>query len=282
MMTQQEMEALRGFLAQLTQVQGITRDAQAATMIAAAFTQQPDAGYLLVQRAMLLDQALSGARAQIEQLQSQLQTEREQSRAGGSGGGGGGFLDPASTWGRSGNDLRSPGSSTPAGPREAGASLAPRIDPRMDQRYEQAAPYGQAQAPLQPMPQPAQRSGLFGGGGGGGGFLGNMAATAAGVAGGAFLFQGLSGLMGNHGGGFLGDHGGARPVENTTVNNFYDSASEAGGAEPARLAAIHDGGGDGRGDAGNDNSALSDGLDNGLDDLGGNDDFGAQDDTSSI
>ena len=275
MMTPQEMEALRGFLGQLTQVQGITKDPQATTMIGAAFTQQPDAGYLLVQRAMLLDQALAGARAQIEQLQNQLQAEREQSRAGGGGGGAGaGFLDPASSWGRSGNDLRGAGSSAPAGRREVGASLAPRSDPRMDQRYEQAAPYGQAQAPLQPMQQPVQRPGLFGGGGGGGGFLGNMAATAAGVAGGAFLFQGLSGLMGNHGSGFLGDHGGARPVENTTVNNFYDSAADDVGAQPARVAGIDDGGVD--------NSALSDGLDTGLDDLAGNDDFGSQDDSSSI
>ncbi len=277
MMTPQETEALRGFLAQLTQVQGITRDPQAAGMIAAAFTQQPDAGYLLVQRAMLLDQALTGARAQIEQLQNQLQSEREQSRAGG--GGSGGFLDPASTWGRSGNDLRNPGMSALPGRREAGAGPAPRIDPRMDQRYEQAAPYGQAQAPMQPpMQPPIQRPGLFGGGGGG--FLGNMAATAAGVAGGAFLFQGLSGLMSNHGGGFLGDHGGARPVENTTVNNFYDSAPEVAAGEPARLAG--NGERDGLVDGGIDNSGLSDGLDNGLDDLAGNDDFSGQDDSSSI
>lgn len=262
MMTPQETEALRGFLAQLTQVQGISKDPQAAAMIAAAFTQQPDAGYLLVQRAMLLDQALASARAQIEQLQNQLQAEREQSRAGSSGGGG--FLDPASSWGRSGADLtRGAGSSALAG------RLDPRSDPRPGQRYEPAAAYPQAPTPA---PAPVQRGGLFGGGGSG--FLGNMAATAAGVAGGAFLFQGLSGLMGgHHGSGFLGDHG-----TGTTVNNFYDSSPEASAGEPARLAADADGGSD----SGVDNSALSDGLDNGIDDLAGNDDFGAQDDTSSI
>ena len=275
MMTPQESEALRGFLGQLTQVQGITKDAQAAAMIATAFSQQPDAGYLLVQRAMLLDQALVTARSQIDQLQNQLQAERDQSRTGSAGsassGSGGGFLDPASSWGRGGNDLsRASGSSGLAGRRD-GPGQAPQPGQRTDQRYDTAAPYASAQAPMQ---APAQRPGLFGGGGGGSGFLGSMAATAAGVAGGAFLFQGLSGLMGNHGSGLMGDHGAAKPAENTTVNNFYDSApdtaADTAADAPARLSSNAD------------NGSMSDGLDSGIDDLAGNDDFDSQDDSSSV
>ena len=56
----------------------------------------------------------------------------------------------------------------------------------------------------------------------GGGFLQNAMATAAGVAGGALLFQGIEGLMG-HGGGYGGVGGcfmgGNQPSE--VVNNYY-------------------------------------------------------------
>jgi hypothetical protein len=53
----------------------------------------------------------------------------------------------------------------------------------------------------------------------GGGFLQNAMATAAGVAGGALLFQGIENLMG-HGGGF---GGGNQPTE--VVNNYYTDGS---------------------------------------------------------
>jgi hypothetical protein len=53
----------------------------------------------------------------------------------------------------------------------------------------------------------------------GGGFLQNAMATAAGVAGGALLFQGIENLMG-HGGGFGGE---SQPTE--VVNNYYNEPS---------------------------------------------------------
>lgn len=261
MMTPQETEALGSFLAQLTQVQGITKDPQAASMIAAAFSQQPDAGYLLVQRAMLLDQALATSRAQINDLQNQLQAEREQTRAGS----GGGFLDPASSWGRSAGDPQR--ASGLVGRRDMAPAAGAGMAPRMDQRFEPAQQYAQPMAS-------APRGGLFGGGGGGGGFLGTMAATAAGVAGGAFLFQGIENMMGHHGAGsgLLGDHA----AGSGTTNNFYgaDSASAATD-NPARLESGVD-------NSGVDNSSVESDLDNGIDDLAGGDDFSSQDDTSSI
>jgi hypothetical protein len=55
----------------------------------------------------------------------------------------------------------------------------------------------------------------------GGSFLQNAAATAAGVAGGALLFQGIENLLG-HGGGFGGGNGfmgQAQPTE--VINNYY-------------------------------------------------------------
>ncbi|WP_347328991.1 DUF2076 family protein, partial [Ralstonia pseudosolanacearum] len=91
-MTPQELQALESFLAQLTQAQAGTKDPQAEARIAEAVARQPDAAYLLVQRAMLLDQALAGAKTQIAQLQTRLQTAQAT--------GSGAFLDPAGTWGQ--------------------------------------------------------------------------------------------------------------------------------------------------------------------------------------
>lgn len=60
-----------------------------------------------------------------------------------------------------------------------------------------------------------------------GSMLGTVAATAAGVAGGAFLYQGIEHLFnGNSGSGFAHQNGLSAPVENienTTVNNYYGS-----------------------------------------------------------
>jgi hypothetical protein len=61
----------------------------------------------------------------------------------------------------------------------------------------------------------------------GGGFLQNAMATAAGVAGGALLFQGIENLLGHNsgpfggGGGFLGQN---QPTE--IINNYYEAPSE--------------------------------------------------------
>jgi hypothetical protein len=77
----------------------------------------------------------------------------------------------------------------------------------------------------------------FAPGGGLGSFLRNVGTTAAGVAGGEMLFEGLSGLFGGHrgfgwGGGFGGMGGGyGGPVENVVINNYEDGGSYDGGAD---------------------------------------------------
>lgn len=199
-MSPQETQALQDFLQQLTQVRGISKDAQADAMIRAAVAQQPDAAYLLVQRALLMEQALNATKAQVAALQSQVQSLQ----AGAAGGGREpGFLD-GNAWGHA-----------PAAARAQAA--APAYVPA-------TAP---APAPVAPAYQaaPAQSSGFFGGGMGS--MLGTVAATAAGVAGGAFLYQGIEHLFGgNSGSSFAHQNGLSAPVENienTTVNNYYGS-----------------------------------------------------------
>ncbi|WP_343722065.1 DUF2076 domain-containing protein [Herbaspirillum seropedicae] len=205
-MSPQETQALQDFLQQLTEVRGISKDPQADAMIAAAVARQPDAAYLLVQRALLVEQALNAAKAQVAALQSQVQALQ----AGGAREPG--FLD-GNAWGRAATASRPQayGSAAPATPA-APAYAAP------------AAPAYQ----VAPAPAPAPSSGFFGGGMGS--MLGTVAATAAGVAGGAFLYQGIEHLFnGNGGSGFAHQNGLSAPVENienTTVNNYYGSDAD--------------------------------------------------------
>lgn len=157
-MTDQERVLLQDFLQQLLRIRGIDKDTEADVMIAKAFAQQPDAPYLVVQRALLLEQALNAAKAEIAELRNQ------QVR----GGSGQGFLSGANAWGR--------------GPEQ----VPPRATLSVSGRPIPADP---AVAPATPAPAPMPRSPM-------GSFLGQAAATAAGVAGGAFLFQGLESLLG--------------------------------------------------------------------------------------
>ena len=88
-------------------------------------------------------------------------------------------------------------------------------------------PTGPGQPDYGPGPQPgyAPAGGPFSMGGGLGSFLRSAGTTAAGVAGGEMLFQGLSGLFGGHHGMFGGGgYGYGAPVEETVVNNYYDDS----------------------------------------------------------
>lgn len=81
-MNTQERDQLSQFLQQLAAAKLGNKDQDAANMIAETVARQPDAAYLLVQRAMLLDQALNTAKAQINDLQNQLQTSRSGNQGG--------------------------------------------------------------------------------------------------------------------------------------------------------------------------------------------------------
>ncbi|GAA7756161.1 MULTISPECIES: DUF2076 domain-containing protein [Cupriavidus] len=227
-MTPQDMQALETFLSQLVQARADGKDPQAAAMIADAAGRQPDAAYLLVQRAMLLDRALVNAQAQIASLQQQLQQMQQ-------GQGSRSFIDDANAWGNH------PGRAMPG--------AAPSAPPPY-----QAAP--QYPSTPQPAPQPPQtaRPGFLSGGLGG--TLGSIATTAAGVAGGAMLFQGIENLFHrNSGGGFFGQPAmGSAPTE-TVINNYYEDGSGSNGGGGGSNALLAD---NGNLDSGN--------LDNGLDD----------------
>ena len=75
-MNTQERDMLNAFLAQLTQAQVGAKDPEAETLIAQAVAKQPNAGYLLVQRAMQLDFVLQQSQAKVAELQAQLDRQQ--------------------------------------------------------------------------------------------------------------------------------------------------------------------------------------------------------------
>jgi hypothetical protein len=89
----QEREKLSRFLQQLLQARLVSKDGEADRLIQEACQSQPDALYLLVQRSLLLEQALENAEAEIARLRRE--RENAASRPGG-------FLDN-NAWGNTGN-----------------------------------------------------------------------------------------------------------------------------------------------------------------------------------
>ena len=86
-MNNQEREQISRFLNQLGEIKlsAADKDLEAEQLIQIATAKQPDAVYLLVQRALLLEQALQTAKGQITDLQNQLQSRQPTAM--------GGFLD---------------------------------------------------------------------------------------------------------------------------------------------------------------------------------------------
>ncbi|HEY4166916.1 MAG TPA: DUF2076 domain-containing protein [Reyranella sp.] len=146
-MQQQERDLIADLFGRLQQYENQPRDAEAERLIASYIARQPASPYLLVQTALVQEEALKQARARIAELESKASSQAS---------GQGSFL---------GNAPR------PAGPW--GSAPAPQQQPAPPP----ASPWGQASA--------------------GGGFLRSALTTAAGVAGGALLFEGIRNMFGH-------------------------------------------------------------------------------------
>jgi len=192
-MNPQEYEALRSLLSQLVETHGVNMDPEADLLIREAVARQPEATYLLVQRTLLLGAALDEARRRIAALSMPRQ---------------GSTSDPL--WGFT-------------SPPEAIIAAAALTPPRLNSGVALASP---PSAPATVSSAPGSSGAAVPS------FLGQAAATAAGVAGGAFLFQGIEDLLG-HRGGELSAHDTALPAEDVTINNYY--GSEPGDRREAAL-----------------------------------------------
>jgi hypothetical protein len=163
-MQSEERELISGLFGRLQPFEGQPRDSEAEAMIKEAVARQPAAPYLLVQTVLVQEQALKAAQERIAELEA---------KSGAAAPAASGFLGSApkiGPWGAAQPDA-------PA----AGAAPRPSVP--------------STRSPLQAAVAPQQ-------GGGGGGFLRTAMATAAGVAGGALLFEGIRNLMGSNPGPF--------------------------------------------------------------------------------
>lgn len=217
-MTNEERDLITGLFNRLRSADHPQKDQEAATLIQQAAAAQPSAPYLLVQTVLVQEHALSNAQARIQQLEQQVAAG---SSGHGVGGGVGSFLS-----GLLGGHPSQPASGQPAG-RSTG------VPPTPAQTYA---------APTPPYPSTVNMPP-----GAGGGFLRSALGTAAGVAGGAMLFEGIQSLLGHNagpfgggfggGGGFFGGGGGfgggPEIIENReVVNNYYDERGNGNDVAP--------------------------------------------------
>src|SRR5689334_8331386 len=214
-MTPQEKDLLTTLLDRLRNTPRQPKDPEAEALIRQAAAQQPDLPYYLVQTVLIQDLSLHQAQQRITELEQQAADAQQAGKPGVGSFLGGlfGTRPPAAA-----------GNTPPAGPwtRSPQAAAAPPAQPYAQPGSAQPG-YGQPQPGYG---QPMGAGGMMGGAGGG--FLRSAAATAAGVAGGALLFQGISSLFGNHyAGGLMG--GGMTPgLGESVVNNYYGSDAAGG------------------------------------------------------
>lgn len=260
-MTPQEKDLITTLLARLKSAGGQQKDPEADALIRQALTEQPDAPYYLVQTVLIQDLALHNAQNQIAQLEQQVAGAQQAVSKPTS------FL--GGLFGHSDQPPPPPpGSVPPAGPwtRSNQASAPPPPNYGAQPGYAQ---------PGYAAPGAGAMGGM--GAGGGGSFLRSAAATAAGVAGGALLFQGISSLFGHgYSSGLLGGGGMMPGLGETVVNNYYgDSGGGWGGGD-------QDYGSSGGYDPGaSQDQDYSGGGDSDFDSGGGDSDFSGGGDVSS-
>lgn len=165
-MQAQERELIAGLFGRLQPFESQPRDAEAEALIKDFMARQLAAAYLLVQAVLVQEHALKAAQERIAELEANAKAVPPPAAPS--------FLGSAPSLG--------PWGAQPAGPRTSVPTTAPSPMPP-------AAPPTRSplQSALAPQTGPA----------GGGGFLRTAMMTAAGVAGGALLFEGIRGLLNN-------------------------------------------------------------------------------------
>ena len=264
-MTPQERDLLTTLLARLKNTAGQSKDPDADALIRQSMADQPDAPYYLAQTVLIQDLSLHNAQNRITELEQQLTDAQQQAAR------------PAPT-----SFLGSLFGSRPAQP-SAGPPSAGGVPPAGPwSRAPQVASAPPAQPYGQPYPQGGygqpMGGGFLGGGMGGGGFLRSAAATAAGIAGGALLFQGIESLFGNHYAGGLMGAGMTPGLGESVVNNYYgsDAGSDFSGGD-AGAGSDYSSGGFDPGGAGGDQDYSSQDYDSGNQDFSSDQDFSGGD-----
>lgn len=199
-MNSEEQTLIDGLFSRLQQAEtdSAPRDALAEARIKEHLSRQPAAGYfmtqaILVQEAAIksLDEQNKQLTQQLQQLQAELQQARAQAAAPAPSNSGGGFL--SSIFGGSRDPQPAPAQSAPAssgGWREPARPSAPPAQNYGAPQQGFGAPQQNFGAPQQNYAAPQQQAPAAGSS-----FLGGALKTAAGVAGGVMLAQGISSLF---------------------------------------------------------------------------------------
>lgn len=206
-MSPEERQLLVGLFERTKSAAAGSRDQEAEAFISEQVKAQPAAPYLLAQTVIVQEQALQGANARIEELAGRLRALESKPA--------GGFLGGLFGGGQGSAAPGRPPAQRPGGPWGGQTGYAPPPPP---QGYPQ---------------QPDA---------GGGSFLKGALGTAAGVAGGVLLADGIRNLF-SHGGmggmSNLGIGSGVTPTGgDTTINNYY--GDEPGGSTDAQYDGGHD------------------------------------------
>ncbi len=284
-----------------------TKDTEAEQHIQQALAGVPDSQYVLVQTVLVQQYGLEQAQAQLNELKQQNQLlaqrleEAQQQQQKSSGGGS--FL--SHLFGSSNEGAVAAAAPQPVPFQPVNNPGAPAGSYAGGNPPPPAYPSGGY--PAQPYPSqgyPA-RGGMFGGGGGGG-FLQGALQTAAGVAAGEMMFQGMEDLFHGFGRGgsergFTGGGGGETVVSNfydddrgrdqgnRDDSSFYNPGDDASrqdfsdaGANQANFGGFDDNNANdfGSANAGSDNFAFDNGDSGGFDDNPGGDDFSDSGDMS--
>ena len=210
-MTPEEKNLISGLFDRLSQATDQPKDLEADQLIRSKVAENPGAPYLLAQSVLVMQQALGNAQNRIAALEKQIAEAgaKPETRQGG-----GSFLSGVASLFGGGQQRATP----PQPPPPSQAAPPPQAPPIIPLQSQPQQPQGYGYPP--PPPQQAPRSG---------GFLQGALTTAAGVAGGTLLVQGIENLIGHNPGPFSGTSapsgglfGGERPAENTEiVNNYY-------------------------------------------------------------
>jgi uncharacterized protein len=213
-MTPQERDLITQLLGRLAQAGGQPKDPEADQLIRQAVAAQPDAPYYLVQTVLIQDMALSNAQSRIQALEQQLAAAKPAQSQPTS------FLGGLFGGGAAASSQGGAGSVPSSGPW---SRPTPAAQPQQTAPQWQGQPgYGQPGYAQPGYGQPGYGPGMMGMGGGSG-FLRSAATTAAGIAGGALLFQGIQSMFGSHAGGILSGTAMQPGLSETVINNYYGS-----------------------------------------------------------
>jgi hypothetical protein len=208
-MTPQERDLITILLDRLNKTEGQLRDPEAETLIRETTTGRPDASYSLAQTVLIQDLSLHNAQSRITDLETQLTETKRASSAPPSFLGGPSCLGAVFGQGEPSGGVQT-SSVPPSGPG-TGSPLAATLQSRYAPRQSSAAPS-------------APDAGLMGGDG----FLRSAATTAAGIAGGALLFEGIQSIFGHHdAAGITGNQVGMPGLGETVLNNHYGAETGA-------------------------------------------------------